>query len=139
MEFHAVEPARVAREWPRIAETLWPAVRQNSHFTLETLRARLLADPKPLDHLLELSGEADCLLVLEVDDDLCCWVKGLAGAIHGGPKRRIRTIRETIQFIEQMARNAGCTEIRICGRDWSRFLTDYTPFDGFMNGIRKGL
>lgn len=136
MQFDHVEPARIERLWPVIAETIWPAVRQNSHFTLEILRKRLL---NGMDHIFQVNGEAQGFIAIELTDDLCCWIKCAAGAVEGGPKARVQTIREIMAFVEKVAREAGCSEIKICGRDWSRILKDYEPFDGFQNGIRKGL
>lgn len=136
MQFEHVEPARIEREWPAIAEIVWPAVRQNSHFTLETFRKRLL---NGLDHIFKVSGEAQGYIALELSDDLCCWIKCAAGSVAGGPKARVRTILEIMAFVEKVAREAGCSEVKVSGRDWSRILKDYEPFDGFRNGIRKGL
>lgn len=136
MNFAVVESDRISAEWPSIAETLWPAVRQDSHYTMEVLRQRLLNGMEWLFHITE---GANCFIVLEIGPDLCCWVKCLAGSVEGGPKRRAMTIRRGMQHIEQVARDAGCTEIKLCGRDWSSIFPEYTPFDGFRNGIRKGL
>lgn len=41
--------------------------------------------------------------------------------------------------IETMAREAGCHELRIAGRDWSKIFNDYEPYEGPRNGIRKVL
>ena len=136
MQFEHVEPARIARLWPVIAETVWPAVRQNSHYTLETFRERLL---NGLDHLFHVSGEASGFIAITLSDDLCCWIKCAAGSVEGGPKARVKTILAIMAHFEAVARDAGCSEIKICGRDWSKILKDYEPFDGFLNGIRKGL
>lgn len=136
MQFVHVEPERIEALWPVIAETVWPAARQDSHYTLETLRKRLL---NGMDHLFELSGEARGYMALQLGDDLTCWIKCAAGHVEGGPKRRVQTIREIMAHIESVAKNAGCSEIKICGRDWSKVLTDYEPFDGFRNGISKRL
>ena len=78
-------------------------------------------------------------MVIEVTSDLVCWVKYLAGSIEGGPKARVAVIRAAVEHIEAVARNAGCTEIKLCGRDWSAILPDYEAFDGQRNGLRKGL
>jgi hypothetical protein len=134
MQFVHVDPARIEREWPVIAETVWPAVRQNSHTSLETFRKRLL---NGLDHLFEVSGEATGYIAIELANDLCCWIKCGAGHVIGGPKQRVKTILAIMAHIEAVARDAGCAEIKICGRDWSKILKDYEPFDGFRNGIRK--
>lgn len=136
MQFVHVDPARIEREWPAFAEVLAPALRQDPKQTLEGLRKRLVAGA---ESLLEISGPGRCLMVLEVSNDLVCWTKYLAGTIEGGHKARLAIIRQAVEHIETVARAAGCTEHRLCGRDWSAMLTDYEPFEGFRNGLRKGL
>lgn len=143
MDFVHVSIEAIDRNWPQIAATMWPAVRADPRYSMEALRKRLTTPREGstfgLDQLLRLSGEADCFMVIEVSDSLVFWIKGLAGAIHGGPKAKVRTIRGTVAFMEQMARGAGCREVRLCGRDWSKLLPDYEPFDGLRNGLRKVL
>lgn len=136
MQFVHFDPARIEREWPVIAEILAPAVRNEPRQTMEGLHKRLASGA---DRLLHISGPGDALMVIEVTDGLACWVKYLAGHIEGGPKARVEIIRAAIEHIEAVARNAGCTEIKLCGRDWSAILPDYEAFDGHQNGLRKGL
>lgn len=136
MDFEHVEPARIERLWPVIAEILAPAVRQDPTQTLEGLHKRLA---EGADRLLHISGPGGCLMVIEITDDLVCWVKYLAGAIEGGPKARVALMREAVARMESVARNAGCTEIKLCGRDWSRVLKNYRPLEGHPNGLTKEL
>src|SRR5690554_3504049 len=136
MQFDHVEPARIERLWPVIAEILAPAVRDDPTQTLEGLHKRLA---EGADRLLHLSGPGECLMVIEVTDGLVCWVKYLAGHIDGGPKARVAIIREAVAIMESVARNAGCSEIKLCGRDWSRVLNTYRPFEGHPNGLSKEL
>ncbi len=136
MLFSHVEPARIERDWPVIAEILAPAVRNDPRQTLEGLHKRLA---NGTDRLLHISGPGEALMVIEVTGDLVCWVKYLAGRIAGGPKARVAIMRHAVARIEAVARSAGCLEIRLCGRDWSALLTDYAPFDGNRNGLRKAL
>jgi hypothetical protein len=137
MQFVHVDPARIEREWPVYAEILAPAVRSDPRQTLEGLRKRLAAGA---DSLLEVAGPGHCLIVLEVSSDLVCWTKYLAGTIEGGPKARLAIMRQAIEHIEAVARAAGCTEHRLCGRDsWARILPDYRPFEGHPNGLTKEL
>jgi len=136
MQFVHVEPARIERDWPVIAEILAPAVQADPRQTLEGLHRRLETGA---DRLLAISGPGHALMVIEVASDLVCWVKYLAGQIEGGPKARIATIRSVMAQLEAVARNAGCTEIRLCGRDWSTILPTYRPFEGHRNGLMKEL
>lgn len=137
MQFVHVDGARIEAQWPVIAEILAPAVRNDPRQTLEGLHKRLASGA---DSLIEITGPGRCLLVLEVASDLVCWTKYLAGSIEGGPKARVAIIRAAVEHIETVAKAAGCTEHRLCGRDeWARILPDYEPFDGHRNGLRKGL
>lgn len=136
MQFVHVEPARIEREWPAIAEILAPAVREDPKQTLDGLHKRLA---EGAESLLEITGPGHCLMVVEVTNDLVCWTKYLGGHIEGGPKARIAIMRGVVRHLETHARAAGCTEHRLCGRDWSKILRDYQPFDGPRNGLRKVL
>lgn len=136
MQFVHVEPARIEREWPAIAEILAPAVRGDPRQSMEGLHRRLASGA---DRLLHITGPGSALMVIEVTDGLACWVKYLAGRIDGGPKVRVAVIREAVAHIETVAREAGCTEINLCGRDWSAILPDYEALEGHRNGLRKGL
>lgn len=136
MQFAHVDPARIEAEWPAFAEILAPAVRQDPRQTLEGLRKRLALGA---DQLLAVSGDADGLMVIEVTNALCCWIKYAGGRVAGGPKRRAAAFRAAIQHLETVAKAAGCTELRLCGRDWSALLTDYLPDDDHRNGLRKAL
>jgi hypothetical protein len=136
MQFVHVVPERIEAQWPVIAEILAPAVRGDPRQTLEGLHKRLAAGA---DSLLEISGPGRCLMVIELTNDLVCWTKYLAGTIEGGPKARLAIMRGAVRHIETVARNAGCIEHRLCGRDWSAILPDYRPFDGHPNGLSKEL
>lgn len=137
MQFVHVDAARIEREWPVIAEILAPAVREDPRQTMEGLHKRLASGA---DSLLRISGPGDALMVVEVTNGLACWVKYLAGHIDGGPKARVAIIRAAVAHIEAVARKAGCTEIKLCGREtWARIMPDYEPFEGHRNGLRKGL
>jgi hypothetical protein len=136
MQFVHVEPERIEAQWPVIAEILAPAVRNDPRQTLEGLHKRLVAGA---DSLLEITGPGRCLMVIEVDGGLTCWVKYLAGSIGGGPRARIAAVLAGIGHLEAVARDGGCREIRLCGRDWSAILNDYQPFEGERNGLVKEL
>lgn len=77
--------------------------------------------------------------VFEEEGRKVCGIYQLTGRIQLGPKAWLRAVREEVAKIERIAKNSGCEEIRVAGRDWSRVLKDYEPFEGPMNGLRKGL
>lgn len=63
----------------------------------------------------------------------------LEGVIRLGPKAWLKAVREEAAKLERIAKAAGCAEMRVAGRDWSRILPDYEPCAGLPNGLRKGL
>ena len=82
------------------------------------------------------------LVSLEAYEDagrIICGICELEGKISMKPKAWVTAVRAEVAKLEHIAREAGCAEMRIAGRDWSRILPDYQPFDGAQNGIRKAL
>lgn len=122
MIFTHITPEKL--DWPHIAGILAPAVMPDPNETMEGLHGKLMSGR---DLLMTAEGEDEgfVAIVLEITPDAACWIKYMAGTIFGGPKNRIRLAREGVAWIEQAARNAGCKELCICGRDWSRTLTDF--------------
>lgn len=65
----------------------------------------------------------------------------LDGVIGLPPRAWRRFIRDELHKLEDVARQAGCVEFRVAGRDWSRLLSEYEPMNapGVRNGLRKAL
>jgi hypothetical protein len=85
-------------------------------------------------------GEGHVTLeIYQEDGRMICGIFQLFGHLDLGPKQWLRTLRGELTKLETIARDAGCEEMRIAGRDWSRVFPDYTPFDGVRNGLRKAL
>ena len=85
-----------------------------------------------------------CEITLEIYQEygrMICGIDQLTGHVALRPKAWLRAIRDEIKTIETIARDAGCDEIRLAGRDWSRVLPDYEPFKPVSNtnGLRKAL
>jgi hypothetical protein len=86
--------------------------------------------------------EGDGVVVTELcapDGVPCLWIPYIAGKSNAGPRGFIRAIRRIAAHYEELARQAGCSEIRIGGRDWSRVLPDFERFDDKPNRLRKRL
>jgi hypothetical protein len=82
------------------------------------------------------------LVTLEIyaeDNRMVCGIYEIEGRLDERPKQWLRTMRAELEKLEGIARDAGCEEMRIAGRDWSRVFPGYTPFDGAENGLRKAL
>lgn len=79
---------------------------------------------------------------LEIYEDgnrLVCGITDLRGEINVRPKLWLRIVRDQLRQIEQFAKESGVSEIRLGGRNWSRVLPDYEPFEDIPNGLRKRL
>ena len=83
------------------------------------------------------------LIRLEVYEDegqMICLIHTLSGHITLGPKAWLKAVRDEIWKLERIARNAGCAEMRVEGRDWSRVLPGYSYWPaGEGHGLRKVL
>lgn len=51
----------------------------------------------------------------------------------------LRNMRAEMAKLEQVAKDAGCVEMRLGGRDWSRVFPGYEFLMGVKNGLRKAL
>jgi hypothetical protein len=87
--------------------------------------------------------EGEVLMVVQVfaeaDGTIVFGIKMVLGEITARPKAWLKAVREEVAKLEAIAREAGCHEMRIAGRDWSRVLPDYEHCFGFRNGLRKRL
>ena len=131
---------RITGEWGNIVDALYPALRQDPTFSIQSLYDRLMAG---LAWVCEVSDGASgyWVITLDVDgDDLVAWTTAIAGKIEGGPKQRVKYIRDAVAFLEHIMINAGVTAHRICGRQqWSAVLPHYSPYEGARNGLEKRL
>lgn len=139
MQFEHVEPSRIERLWPVIAEILAPAVAVHEGTTLERVYERLVSG---YFQMVECdTPDASGLLVFRVFDDegrVSCFASYIAGKVPGGPRQMIRTMRALMMAFEHLCREAGVYQIYIGGRDWSRVFPDYEPVD-VPNRLRKVL
>lgn len=80
--------------------------------------------------------------VVEDDGTKVAGIYQLDGKINRRPKAWLRAVRREVARLEQAAREAGCDELRIAGRDWSRVLPGFermTDAPQLRNGLRKVL
>lgn len=76
----------------------------------------------------------------EDNGQVVCLIHTLSGKISLGPKAWLRAVRDEIGKLERIAKAAGCAEMRVEGRDWSRILPGYTHWPaGEGHGLRKAL
>lgn len=85
------------------------------------------------------------LVTLEIyhedDERLICGIHRIEGHLRLLPKAWLRTIWAELEKIETIARDAGCVEMRVAGRNWLRILAPcgYEPMPGIENRLRKAL
>ena len=82
------------------------------------------------------------LAVFMEDEAPICLLHTLKGKIKLKPKAWLQTVRAEMVRLEHIARQAGCKEMRIEGRDWSRVLAGmgYGPWgSGEGHALRKVL
>lgn len=73
-------------------------------------------------------------------DDIICGLRMLQGKIPMPGKAWLKVVRDTMTEFERRAKEAGCTEMRVSGRDWSKILPDYETIEGDApNLLRKRL
>lgn len=79
------------------------------------------------------------LQVFEEDGRKVCGIYEARGWIALRPKAWVAAVQNEIMKLEDIARNAGCEEMRLSGRDWSSVLKGigYEAFPALRNGLRK--
>lgn len=136
MIFTPLPRDEIAANWPWLSEMLAPAVKRDVGTTMADVYTSLVDGP---DLVMVASGSAHGVLVFEITEDAVCWLKYVAGSLSGGPRARLRQMREAMAWIERKAADAGCVELRVCGRDWTMVLSNYENVPEYPNGLRKVL
>lgn len=86
------------------------------------------------------AGKAELVFeVFEEDGRMICGIYYLTAKINLPPKAWLRALRHELTKLQDIARSAGCVEMRLRGRDWSRVLPDFEFIEGMPNGLRKVL
>jgi hypothetical protein len=137
MIFTPISTAEIPRAWEALSAAIEPAVRADPNQTMQGEYARLVAG---IDLAVMISGaDGYGALILQCTEQGECWIRYLAGRMNGGPKAKLRALREGMAWVEKAAAEAGCGSVKVCGRDWSMVLTEYELMSGFPNGLRKAL
>lgn len=87
-------------------------------------------------------GGAEGVMVADLYEEegiMCFGITQFTGRIGTAPRRWLEVVRASVATIGDLARQSGCQEIRVAGRDWSKILPDFEPFEGPRNGLRKAL
>ena len=88
--------------------------------------------------------EGEVVVTLELFQEeeggpMVCGLRSLSGSTNCGPKALRAAMLAELATIEELARDAGCTEMRHAGEDRAWCLPGYEPMDGLRNGRRKRL
>lgn len=135
-----VPTSAIGEAWPFLGPLLAPAVAFDRNADLEDVHQKLLSGQ--CEAAMARCDGFECLIVTEIctlDGAKVCWLSYLAGSVNTPPRHWLRIIRDGVAEIEALARAAGCEQVRIGGRDWSRILPDYERFDDEPNRMRKVL
>lgn len=79
------------------------------------------------------------LQVFESEGRKVCGIYKASGRITLSPKAWLAAVRAEVKVMEGIAKDVGCEEMRLSGRDWSRVLQGmgYEAFPALRNGLRK--
>lgn len=130
----------VGEAWTALGPLLAPAVAFDDNASLDDVREKLLSGQCEAA-MVNADGTQGVIVteICQLDGVKVCWLSYVAGSVGLTPRRWLAVMREGIGHVEALARSIGCHEVRIGGRDWSRILTDYQPFDDVPNRMRKVL
>jgi len=137
-----ISPEHIAKDWGGIAEKLWPAIRQDPSYNVQSLYNRLMVGTALL---FRVSDGANGYWVVSLDsevnqngvNELIAWTEAISGQIDGGPTAKRAAIRQAVDALEQVLKLAGVKAHRLCGRDWSAILPQYAPYAGVRNGLER--
>jgi hypothetical protein len=136
--FVPIPRERIPEEWPRILELIGPAIAHDKNASPDEVRDWLISGHSEAFWIGVPTHAAG--IGVTTTRDGACFINYVAGSIIGGPRRFIRTARAIVAEIETLARQAGCTELRGGGRNWSRVFPEWEHYDPeYPNRMRKRL
>jgi hypothetical protein len=135
--FSVIPRDRVAAEWPAILGLIGAAIKHDKNATPTDVRRWLT------------TGRAEAFwirtprvigLAVTTTEGRVCWLNYAGGKVSGGPRAFVMAVRAIVAEIERLATLAGCSELRLGGRNWSRVFPDWERFDpDYPNRIRKAI
>ena len=138
MIFVPIARERIPFEWERIIGLIGQAIERDPDATPAGLYRELVAG-RAEAFWIGVPVHATGIAVTTTTDD-ACFINYVAGTVEGGPRKFIQTARDIVAEIETLARDAGCTELRGGGRNWSRVFPEWEHYDPeHPNRIRKRL
>ena len=138
--FVPIPRERVPFEWERIASLLSSAFAHDGEATPLDVYAWLTSGQSEAFWVGAATNATGIIVTTTgpIDGTEVCWINYAAGTVRGGPRAFIATARAIVDQIEDLAREAGCTELRGGGRNWSRVFPEWEHFDPeHPNRMRK--
>lgn len=110
--------------WEAMGDAMEPVLQKNGK-PFSELRAEIETGRSAA--FLVPGGWVICFTAYPKDrEDLTLWVWMAAGAVPGGPKARLASMRASLSAIETMGAENGCKAVRIEGRKaWRRIAPEY--------------
>lgn len=127
--------------WHWIAQLLSPAVAYDKNRTMEQVRTGLFSGALGL---ASLHGDNGAGLVVvepcEIEGVKTLWLPYMVGKLNQPPKRWLSMIRQIMAHFETLAKEAGCSEVRIGGRNYRGVFPGFETFDALApNRMRKAI
>jgi hypothetical protein len=139
--FVPIAKERIPFEWERIMALVGKAIAMNGETPPHEVYDWLTSGRSEAFWIrLPNANGIGITTVIEAGDDCVCFIEYAGGAITGGPRKFIQTVRLIVNEIEELARGQGCTELRAGGRNWLPIFDGWERFDDeHPNRMRKRL
>ena len=137
MKISKIDIDDIRDDWFWFRQVLEPAVNVDDGASLFGVRAKLLSGEYELAQVH--AGKSSALVVThlgEFDGIYCLWLPYVIGAYSGSKMGFVRMARAFMDEFIQRARDAGCQEVRIGGRNWGKIFPDFERFDDKKNRLR---
>jgi hypothetical protein len=124
-------PDYVATWWGELGVRLAPAIRVDPKRKIADVYRELMTGHFALFTVNENGVNALAVVAIDQIDE----TKRLSLVYVAGTISPLRKVRDLMQIVIDTAKDLRCTEVRIEGRDWSRFFPDWERM-GDRNGLR---
>lgn len=126
MIFVPIARERIPSEWERIIALIGPAIEHDKNATPLDVYAWLTSGRSEAFWIGHEHAKGVGVTTTEGD---VCWLNYVGGTMTSSPRKFIRAARVVVHDLADLAREQGCTELRLGGRDWSRVFPDWEHFD----------
>ncbi len=138
--FIPIAKERIPEEWDRIRPLIEPSMVYDQNTTPDEVRG-WLETGRSEAFWIAIYPNAKGIgvtTIIEAGEEKVCFIEYVGGTVSGGPRLFVKTAKIIVHDIEDLARQAGCTELRGGGRNWARIFPDWERFDpAHPNRMRK--